>query len=135
INTFTLGLVPALNNAVKNAQFRLDSTDSHISIPGIIDRHFQIPGKTISVGVGPFSVSVTYFVNNLVSTSTSLSYEQGGLAITVKFADNHNALHTSSSLAPDISVKNLQVKVFLPLSYDANGQYLNIKNPKVTVTG
>jgi hypothetical protein len=135
INTFTLGLVPAINNAVQNAQFRLDANDSYVSIPGIVDQHFQIPGKTVSIGVGPFSFSATYTVNNLVSTSTALSYEQGGLAITVKFANNNHALHTTSSLAPDIGVTNLQVKVLLPLSYDANGQYLNFIYPKVTVTG
>ncbi len=135
VNTSTLALVPALQNAVQNAQFRLDANDSFVSIPGIVNEHFQIPGKTVSIGIGPISFSATYTVNNLVSTGTTLTYEQGGLAVTVKFADNQHALHTTSSIAPDIGVTNLQVKVLLPLSYDANGQYLNITNPKVTVTG
>jgi hypothetical protein len=135
VNTLTLGLVPSLRDAMQNAQIRLDSSDSYISIPGVINQHFAIPPKSISIGLGPFSVSVKYYVNNLVSTGVALSYEQGGLALTVKFADNQHALHTPSSLAPDISVKNFQVKIYLPLSYDAADQYFLFGTPNVVSTG
>ena len=135
INTFTLGLVPALNNAVQNAQFHLDSSNSYVTIPGFVNDHFQIPGQSVGINLGLFSLSATYYVNNLVSTSTTLTYENGGLAITVKFANNSHALHTPSSFAPDISVTNLQVKLFLPLSYNAGGQYFNFGTPTVSVTG
>jgi hypothetical protein len=135
VNTLSLSLVPSIANAVHNAQLRLDSNDSFVVIPGFVNTHFKIPAQTVSVGVGPFSVSASYTVNNLVSTSAALSYEQGGLAITVNFADNAHALHTSSSLFPDIGVTNLQVKVFLPLSYNAQYQYFQVGKSKTTVTG
>ncbi|WP_165070632.1 hypothetical protein [Paludisphaera rhizosphaerae] len=135
INTATLGLLPSLNTAVQGAKLRLDANNSEISIPGVIDQHFQIPGKTVTVGVFPLSVSATYYVNNLVTSGVSLSYEKGGLAITVKFADNQHALHTPSSLFPDFSVSNLQVKVFLPLTYNAQYQYFQFGQATTTVTG
>jgi hypothetical protein len=135
VNTFSLGLIPPVNNAVQNAQLKLDSNDSHIVIPGVIDQHFTIPTKTVSVGLLFGSISATYAVDNLVSTGAALSYEQGGLAVTVKFADNAHALHTDATLFPDIGVSNLQVKVFLPLSYDANLQFFHVGTPKVVVTG
>jgi hypothetical protein len=135
INTATLNAIPALANAVQNAQIRLDANNSSINIPGIVNDQFKIPGKSVSIGIGPISDTVTYNVNNLVSKSAALSYEQGGLAITVKFFDNSNALVTSSSIAPNIGVTNLQVKIVFPLSYNASGQYLNLNSPKVTVTG
>jgi hypothetical protein len=135
VNTTTMGLIPTLVNATHNTLLTLDANNSHLFIPGVIDTHFTIPGQTVSVGLGPLSVSATYYVNNLVATNASLSYEQGGLAITVNFANNSHALHTSSSLLPDIGVTNLQVKVFLPLTYNAQYQYFKVGTSRAQVTG
>ena len=131
ITTATLSQFATLTTAIQETQIVLDTQHSSISIPGFLNKQFTIPAQ--SVGIGPFTAK--YYVDNLVSTGASLSYENGGLAITVKFADNAHALHTTAWFAPDISVKNLQVTLFLPLSYSASGQYFNFGTPTVSVTG
>jgi hypothetical protein len=135
LNTSNLGLLPVIGAAVQNAQVRLDANHGMISIPGVLNTSFTIPGQTVSYDLGVTTVSATYYLNNLVSTGASLSYENGGLAVTVSFANNADALHTSSSLFPDLSVKNLKVKIDLPLSYNAQYQYFQVGNASVTVTG
>ncbi|MFO0909712.1 MAG: hypothetical protein U0794_15425 [Isosphaeraceae bacterium] len=135
LNTATLGFVPGLNNIVQNTQIKLDSNDSFVNIPGVVNTHFAIPSFTIKKDLLIGSISATYKVKNLVSTGVSLSYEQGGLAFTVKFADNNDALHTDSSIFPNVAVDGLQVKVFLPLSYNAAHQYFVVGQTHATVTG
>lgn len=134
VNTTTLGLFPL----IKDAQIVLDRDNSMFSIPGLgvgsFD-HFSIPGKDVSIPTGLFGdITVTYYVNNLRATSVALSYEQGGLAIDVTFADNQHALHTPS-IFPDISVKDFEIKIFLPLSYDSIYQYFSFHQPRVQVNG
>src|SRR5262249_34363292 len=134
VNSATLNLVPALRNAVQNARVRLDRNDSYVTIPNLMDRHFSLPGKDVGVNLGLFSPTVTYYVNDLRSTGASLTYERGGLAMTFRFADNNHALHTPS-FAPDVSVRNLRVKVYLPLSYNATYQYFLFGDPRVETQG
>jgi hypothetical protein len=135
VNTATLAAISTLNNAIKNTIISLDGNNSSIFIPGIVNEQFKLPGKSVSIGVGPISHTVTFTTNNLNSTTAALTYEQGGLAITINFADGTNALVSNSVIAPNIGVTNLQVKIVFPLSYNASGQFFNLNSPKVTVTG
>jgi hypothetical protein len=128
INTTTLNL--ALGNSLAQAQVKLDNGDSYIKIPGLFEKHFQIPGQDESVG--PFTV--TYYVNDLESTGVSLAYENAALVLTVNFADKEDALQTPS-IAPDISVKNLQIQVTLPLGYDPAQELIYYHDPSVSVNG
>ncbi len=130
VNTATINLLPQFQNAIANAQIVLNGSNSSINIPGLLNDQFSIPGQSVSV----WPISTTYNVNNLHSTSVALGYANGGLEITIDFANNSHALHTSSIL-PDVGVKNLVVTVDLPLSYSAQYQYFLLGQPQVKVSG
>lgn len=139
LNSLSLNTIQNLATPLQNIDIRLYGANSNLTIPGVISHRFAIPLQKIFVSNGPGKIENDYLVNNVVSylspESDALHYENGGLMATIRFHDNAHALKSYNSLLPDIGVKHLQVKIFLPLNYSAGYQYFFFGTPKVDVTG
>lgn len=139
LNSFSLSTIQNLATSLQNIQLSLYGANSNLIIPGVVSHRFAIPLQKVFVTSGPAKIETDYLVNNVVSylspESDALHYENGGLMATVRFHDNAHALKSYNSLLPDIGVKHLQVKIFLPLTYSAGYQYFFFGTPKVDVTG
>lgn len=139
INSLSLDVIKNLATPLQDTQIRLYGANSVLTVPGVFTHRFAIPLQHVSVSHGVGLFQTDYLVNNLNSylspESEALKYENGGLAATVRFEDNAHALKSYSQLFPDIGVKHLQIKIFLPLKYSAGYQYFFFGTPQVTVTG
>jgi hypothetical protein len=113
----------------------LDGDRSSITLPNLGSFTFPIPGVDVNVKVLFVQETITYRVSNLVSKSVTLGYEQGGLALTIDFNDQDHAIRTGTVVVPDFNVKNLRIKVILPLSYEATLQFFRLGTPTADVAG
>jgi hypothetical protein len=110
-----------------STQAQIDRDDSFFTIPGVFDKHFQIPATS----VGPFD----YYFHLIESNGATGSIQNGALVLTVSFADNHNAFHTDSIFAPDLNVKGLTMTLTFPLAYDSTNQMLTYHDASAQVQG
>ena len=120
--------------ADQQAQLVLNQDQSSFTYPGLGTKNFKIPGHDVVVKVQAIiteDFTLTYNVTNLRSTSVELTYEQGGLMLTADFPDTDHALSTGTLISPDFNVKNFQLKIPMPITFDADTQYFHLgtRNP------
>ena len=126
VNTSTLGLFPVIGNAVQNAHVRLDANNAMISIPGVINTSFKIPGETVSdpTWASPRSLTPTTSTTWSRPAPSTPVTRTGGWRSRWSFANNSGRpAHRCNEFFPDLSVQNLKVKIDLPLTYNAQYQY------------
>ena len=139
LNSSSLNLIEKLRTPLADTEIRFFGPNSTITIPAVFTHTFSVPLYRMSADLGVTTVENDYLLSGLTSylspVESAVSYENGGLAVSVRFADNPHALKSYSYLFPDIGVTHLKVKIFLPLNYNAHYQYFFIGTPKVEVTG
>ncbi len=108
----------------------LNGSNSSIVIPGLVNKQFSIPGK--SVGIWP--ITGTANVNNLVSTKVSLGYANGGLEINVQLRGQRS--RPAHQLDPARRRRQEPLGHDRPaLSYNSTYQYFLIGQAHVQVHG
>lgn len=122
-----------LGSLLEKVEVRLDRDESYVRLPGLVERKWTMPEFTKDVTVGTFR----YYVHDIRAESAELSIEEGALALNLKFETGAEEikgfLSSIDSAAPDINAQPFEVRIALPLLYDAERQYFSYGEPKVTV--